>query len=302
MSLRGSLSRWLRTDTESRLQFHRATLAVPVVLWLSVGTSPADIVPHVGAAPLVPVPVIVRNSFVEVVFGESSVVVLAADWYGSDPSSVVALPPDRFVAVVAVDALPVVFWLKVGKEVKLAAEPVVVSKVPLVGKVSDVAPLTVNVVPKFPEMVSVDALLLATPVPPEDGTSVAESPAAVPLVFWLKVGKPVRLAADPVVVRSVPDVGNVKEVEALSVAVSGKDPEIVNVDAELFDTPVPPSCGVTGEVSATEFPVIVMPVPCVSCDPPDVWAKVIAPVDPEAPTVVKDWLFIVNCWFAFVDP
>lgn len=34
------------------------------------------------------------------------------------------------------------------------------------------------------------------PVPPDPTTRVAESPAAVPVVFWLRVGKAVMLAAE----------------------------------------------------------------------------------------------------------
>jgi hypothetical protein len=42
----------------------------------------------------------------------------------------------------------------------------VVASVPLVGRVTDVVPVTVNVVPKAPLIVSVLAALLAMPVPP----------------------------------------------------------------------------------------------------------------------------------------
>jgi len=37
--------------------------------------------------------------------------------------------------------------------------------------------------------VTVADALLATPVPPEAGDKVADKPAAVPVVFWLKVGQ-----------------------------------------------------------------------------------------------------------------
>ena len=53
--------------------------------------------------------------------------------------------------------------------VKDEPEPVVVSKVPVVGNVTAVVPVTVNVVPKLPEIVIVLAALLATPVPPLTG-------------------------------------------------------------------------------------------------------------------------------------
>jgi hypothetical protein len=41
--------------------------------------------------------------------------------------------------------------------------------VPEVGRVNDVVALTVNVIPKLPDIVSVEAALLATPVPPKPG-------------------------------------------------------------------------------------------------------------------------------------
>src|SRR5689334_21609217 len=44
--------------------------------------------------------------------------------------------------------------------------PASVASVPVVGNVTPVEAVTVNVVAKFPEMVIVDAALLATPVPP----------------------------------------------------------------------------------------------------------------------------------------
>ena len=50
----------------------------------------------------------------------------------------------------------------------------VTANVPLAGNVTPVASLTVNVVPKLPLIVSVDATLLATPVPPKSApTGVA---------------------------------------------------------------------------------------------------------------------------------
>src|SRR2546430_2751019 len=73
-------------------------LALPVVSWLSVGTSPAAIVPNVGAAPFVPFPVSVRNFLVVVVLFTNDVVSVAL-WYGTDPRSVAPLPPTRLVDV-----------------------------------------------------------------------------------------------------------------------------------------------------------------------------------------------------------
>jgi hypothetical protein len=57
----------------------RATFPVPLVA------------NHTGAAPTVPVPVCANTSKVVVVFGARNAVVLAALWYGSDPST----PPER---------------------------------------------------------------------------------------------------------------------------------------------------------------------------------------------------------------
>ena len=42
---------------------------------------------------------------------------------------------------------------------------------------------------------------VVVPVPPLVMAKVADKPAAVPVVFWFKVGKSVRLAALPVGVR-----------------------------------------------------------------------------------------------------
>ena len=63
------------------------------------------------------------------------------------------------------------------------------AKVPVVGNVTLVAPVSVLVYAKLPDDVTVAAALLATPVPPEAGDKVADKPAAVPVVFWLKVGQ-----------------------------------------------------------------------------------------------------------------
>ena len=63
-----------------------------------------------------------------------------------------ANPPATFVAVVADDT-----------------DPPVVAKVPEVGKVTLVVPVIVNVVPNAPDIVNVDAALLAIPVPPYAG-------------------------------------------------------------------------------------------------------------------------------------
>ena len=67
--------------------------------------------------------------------------------------------------------------------------PASVANVPVVGNVTFVVPVSVLVYAKLPEPVTVIAALLATPVPPEAGDKVADKPAAVPEVFWLKVGQ-----------------------------------------------------------------------------------------------------------------
>jgi hypothetical protein len=58
--------------------------------------------------------------------------------------------------------------------------PASVASVPVVGSVTPVVPVTVSVVAKAPLIVSVDAALLATPVPPFAGASVPAS-VIVPL-------------------------------------------------------------------------------------------------------------------------
>ena len=48
---------------------------------------------------------------------------------------------------------------------------------------------------------SLNALRVVAPVPPEATASVDDNPAAVPLVFWFRLGNEVRPAAEPVVVK-----------------------------------------------------------------------------------------------------
>ena len=86
------------------------------------------------------------------------------------------VPPERLVAVVAVAALPVVFWLSVGNVqfAKLPEEGVPKAGVVNVGEVDRTTE---------PEPVE-----LVTPVPPDATAKVADKPAAVPVVFWLSVG------------------------------------------------------------------------------------------------------------------
>jgi hypothetical protein len=116
------------------------------------------------------------------------------------------------------------------------AVPAFVVTVPVVGKVNDVVPETVRVVPKLPEMVSVLAALFATPVPPY----------AAPITEAFHVPEvmvPILAKLDNVVTAvftKVPEVGNVTDVVPLTVNVVPKLPEMVMVLAALFATPVPP--------------------------------------------------------------
>jgi hypothetical protein len=126
-----------------------------------------------------------------------------------------AVPPLTLVAVVAV-----------------ATFPPVVASVPVVGSVKDVEPVVVKVIGAgVPARVKVDVSLLETPVPPFDGISVEDKPAAVPLVL-------------DDVVATVPDVGKVNDVEPVVVRVTGEGvPANVRVLDALLATPVPPLAG-----------------------------------------------------------
>ena len=53
----------------------------------------------------------------------------------------------------------------------------VLTKIPEVGRVTDVVPVTVSVVPNAPLIVKVLAALLATPVPPLAGGKISVTPA-----------------------------------------------------------------------------------------------------------------------------
>ena len=105
------------------------------------------------------------------------------------------------------------------------SEPANVAKVPVVGKVTLVAPVNVLVYAKLPDDVTVAAALLATPVPPEAGDKVADKPAAVPVVFWLKVGQvnvPVLKSPD----WGVPRIGVVNDGDVAK-ATTVPEPEVV---------------------------------------------------------------------------
>jgi len=149
-------------------------------------------------------------------------------------------------------------------------EPVVVLPravtVPLVGNVSVVVPVTVNVVANAPE--SVNAPPKLTALPPILPTVVATEPAVLvtsPVSAGkAAVGKVDAAAAAPAepvpiyicdevadgnavlmfaVVASVPDVGNVNDVVPLTVKVVAKLPLMVSVLAALLAIPVPPYAG-----------------------------------------------------------
>ena len=76
--------------------------------------------------------------------------------------------------------------------------PASVAKVPVVGSVSAVVALTVNVVPKLPDMVMVLAALFATPVPPFAAPNVPEISAVSETAP--NVGAPAALPCSTVVV------------------------------------------------------------------------------------------------------
>lgn len=144
-------------------------------------------------------------------------------------------------AVVAVAALPVqepddpvVFWLKVGH----VNDPVL--KLPLVG-VPKMGVTNVGLVDStlLPEPVDV-----VTPVPPEATANVADNPAAVPVVFWLSVGK-VQLARLPLV--GVPKIG----VTSVGLLESTTLPVPVDVV-----TPVPPEATAKVEERPAAVPVV----------------------------------------------
>jgi hypothetical protein len=94
--------------------------------------------------------------------------------------------------------------------------------------VTAVVPDTVNVVAKLPAIVSVEAALFATPVPPLAGATIPVTLAAVPVVLWFNVGKSAATAIDgtPVVVVffKIPVAKPAKEVPLILTTVSAVDP------------------------------------------------------------------------------
>ena len=121
-------------------------------------------------------------------------------------------------------AVPVVFWLNVGKEVKDAADPL--------GANTSV-PIT------KPRLVLAPDVVVA-PVPPFKTATVPVTLDAVPVVFWLKVGNEVRLAAEPLGDRT---------------SVPMTNPRLV-LAPEAVDAPVPPSATAKSVMPVIEPPVI----------------------------------------------
>jgi hypothetical protein len=121
-------------------------------------------------------------------------------------------------------AVPVVFWLNVGNEVKDAADPV--------GANTSV-PIT------NPRFVLAPDVVVA-PVPPFKTATVPVTLDAVPVVFWLKVGKEVRLAAEPLGDRT---------------SVPMTNPRLV-LASPAVEAPVPPSATAKSVIPVIEPPVI----------------------------------------------
>jgi hypothetical protein len=129
-------------------------------------------------------------------------------------------------------AVPLVFWFNVGN-VQLAKFPEV--GVPRSGVTS------VGLVERTTEPEPVDVV---TPVPPLFTARVADSPAAVPLVFWFRVGN-VQLAKFPEL--GVPSAGVTK----LGLVERTTEPEPVDVV-----TPVPPLATARVDDSPAAVPVV----------------------------------------------
>ena len=93
--------------------------------------------------------------------------------------SVVALPTKVSVLVGSVN-VPVLLMLEIIGVVRVllvkVSEPAKVARVPVVGKVTFVAPVSVRVYAKLPEPVTVIAALLDTPVPPPTGLRIPVEP------------------------------------------------------------------------------------------------------------------------------
>jgi hypothetical protein len=156
----------------------------------------------------------------------------------------------------------------------LVTVPVVVDKVPDVGKVTFVTPVMVKVLAKAPEVVKLPPRVkvlapLLTPVPPKVGDTIVPCQTPVPIVprvvielcptyaaeisitgvlppvEVIRLAVPDTLVTVPVVVESVPLVGNVTDVGPVMVKVEAKAPLVARLPArvKVFEplfTPVPP--------------------------------------------------------------
>lgn len=141
--------------------------------------------------------------------------------------------------------------------------PASVAKVPVVGKVTAVVPLTVSVVPKLPEMARVLAALFATPVPPLAAPNVPDT---------------------SVVRETAAYVGGPDALPCNTVAVVPKLPKTVG------EAPAPPPRTIAFEVSAADDAIV--PAAVNARTPPDV--PDVMPVPPLAtgtvPVRAVNWL------------
>lgn len=153
----------------------RTPAVKPVVAELpSVNAPPeATFTEPAFTAPPTPAPPVTISAPVDVVVLAVAFVVVITLAVVIDPKPV-AIEPDANAPTVVSDE---------------SVATAVVASVPLTGSVTDVVLLTVNVVAKLPEIVSVDAALFATPVPPLAVPSVP----VIPVVS----GNPVQLLRRP---------------------------------------------------------------------------------------------------------
>ena len=115
--------------------------------------------------------------------------------------SVVARPTNVSVLVGNVN-VPVLLMVEIIGVVRVllvrVSEPAKVLKVPVVGKVTFVAPVSVRVYAKLPEPVTVIAALFATPVPPFAGANVPATVTAPDVaVLGVKPVEPKSIVVTP---------------------------------------------------------------------------------------------------------
>jgi len=91
-------------------------------------------------------------------------------------------------------------------------------------------------VPSVPPAPHVNVPALFTPLPPRVDERIAEREAAVPVVFWLNVGKEVRDAAEPFVVNifPVPD-SSLNTPSNCADVVAAKTPKLLDDNATVPD-------------------------------------------------------------------